>query len=339
MQWKTSLAAILVATTFSATSMVAPSWAAASEKAQLDKAGADVSAGKYKEGAAEFQALGEKGNPFAQCICGVMYQNGRGVPKDIHKAVDWYMKSAKQGFAGAEEHLGEIYRDGTDGIRKDNKLAANWFRRAAFHGDGKAQLALGRMFMDSAKPQESNEAKVWLARACQAPGHISDEAHKSFMQLPGVSEIAKAQDNFAFAMANLAVGGNLSRMSEKKNGKGASSAELLAGMVDKNDKSTADLLSSMSEKSGSSSGKSSSSSLADLSALSSSSGSGLSKMSEKGGSIDLSSADLSKFSEKVSANLGDKPKLHAIVAPSDLPSAPKDNWSGYSSVEKSLSGL
>jgi hypothetical protein len=158
------------------------------------------------------------------------------------------------------------------------------------------------------------------------------------MQLPGMSEIAKAQDNFAFAMANLAVGGNLSRMSEKKNGKGASSADLLAGMVDKNDKSTADLLSSMSEKSGSSSGKSSSSSLADLSALSSSSG-GLSKMSEKGGSIDLSSADLSKFSEKVSANLGDKPKFHAIVAPSDLPSAPKDNWSGYSSVEKSLSGL
>jgi len=163
MHWKTSLAALLIATTFGVTASGLPSWAAASEKEQLDKAGADVGAGKYKEGAAEFKALADKGNPFAQCIMGVMSQNGRGVTKDIHQAINWYMKSANQGFAGAEEHLGEIYRDGTDGIKKDTKLAANWFRRAAFHGDGKAQLALGKMFMASHQPHESTEAKIATA--------------------------------------------------------------------------------------------------------------------------------------------------------------------------------
>jgi hypothetical protein len=329
MHWKTSLAALLIATTFGVTASGLPSWAAASEKEQLDKAGADVGAGKYKEGAAEFKALADKGNPFAQCIMGVMSQNGRGVTKDIHQAINWYMKSANQGFAGAEEHLGEIYRDGTDGIKKDTKLAANWFRRAAFHGDGKAQLALGKMFMASHQPHESTEAKIWLARAFETPGHISDEAHKAFMTLPGMQDMVKSQNNFQFAIANLAVGGTLQHFKEKKGDK--SGSELLAGL----DKSSDGLL-SMSEKSGKSSDSvmnfseksSGKSSLSDDS---------LSKFSEKGSK--LSGDDLSKFSDKVSANLGDKPKVPLVVPPAGMPSGLSDKWSGYSAVEKSLGAL
>src|SRR5271166_2724224 len=131
MHWKTSLTALLIATTFGVATLGIPSWAAASDKEQLDKAGKDVESGKYKEGAAEFKVIADKGDPFAQCIMGVMYENGRGVPKDIHQAIDWYTKSAKQGFASAEEHLGEIFKDGIDGIRRDNKIATNWLRRAA----------------------------------------------------------------------------------------------------------------------------------------------------------------------------------------------------------------
>jgi Sel1 repeat len=319
MHWKTSLSTLLVATTLSATAFGGPSWAAASEKQQLDKAGEDIESGKYKEGAAEFKVLGDKGNPFAQCIMGVMFQNGRGVPKDIHQAISWYVKSAKQGFAGAEEHLGEIYRDGTEGIKKDSKIAGNWFRRAAFHGDGKAQLALGKMFMTSHTPGESNEAKVWLARACQVPGNISDEAHKAFMNLPGMQDIVKAQDNYEFAIANLAVGGTLTRMSENVGSKGADD------MFGDNLGKTADKLRAESVDG----------------AASKSASDELDKMSDKQ-LASLSPDELNKLSEKVTANLGSgsgQQKLQLVLPPVGLPSAPDEKWSGYSSVERSLAGM
>jgi hypothetical protein len=332
MHWKTSLTALLIATTFGASVSGVPSWAAASEKQQLDQAGADIQAGKYKEGAAAFKSLADKGNPFAQCIMGVMCQNGRGVPKDIHQAVDWYTKSAKQGFAGAEEHLGEIYRDGTDGMRKDTNISANWFRRAAFHGDGKAQLALGKMFMASHTPHESNEAKIWLARAFETPGHIGDEAHKAFMTLPGMQDMVKAQNNYQFAIANLAVGGTLQHFKEKKSDK--SGAELLAGLST-SDKSSDGLL-NMSEKS---SGKSSEGVLnfSEKSGKSSLSDDSLSKFSDK--SSKFSDIDVSKLSDKVSDKLADKPRVPMVVPPAGMPSGLEDKWGGYSAVEKSLGGM
>ena len=215
MHRKNSFTALVLTATLGVTVFGAPSWAYMAEKDKLDKAAADIQAGKYKEGANEFKTLADGGCPFAQCIMGDMYLNGRGVPKNIHQAINYFMKSAKQGYPGAEEHLGEIYQFGEEGIRKDPKLAANWYRRAAYHGNSKAQLALGKMFMSSTTKQDALEGKVWLAQAAKIPGAISDEAHKLFMSLPGVSdaaaEITKTQNDFAFGMANLSVGGTLTR--------------------------------------------------------------------------------------------------------------------------------
>jgi len=116
-----------------------------SDKEKLNKAAADCSAGKYKEGAAEFHVLADEGCPFAQCILRIMYQNGRGVSKNVHPAIGWYSKSAKQGYSVAEEHLGEIYQYGEQGTRADSKQAVNWYRGPAYHGNGKVQLALFKM--------------------------------------------------------------------------------------------------------------------------------------------------------------------------------------------------
>ena len=211
MRWKNSLMALTLTVGYCLTICGAPSWAYMAEKAKLDKAAQDIDAGKIKEGAAEFKQLADQGCPFAQCLVGIMYLNGKGVPKNVHTAISYFLKSAKQGFPSAEEHLGEIYQFGEEGIRKDDKLAANWYRRAAYHGNSKAQLALGKMYMNSHVTNEVDEAKVWLARACQVPGTIADQARAAFATLPGMQELAKTQDNFAFAMANIAVGGTLTR--------------------------------------------------------------------------------------------------------------------------------
>ena len=41
-----------------------------------------------------------------------MYVNGRGVPQDYEKAIEWFTKSAVQGFARAQFNLGWMYAKG-----------------------------------------------------------------------------------------------------------------------------------------------------------------------------------------------------------------------------------
>ncbi len=189
----------------------APASAYVSDKEKLNKAAAEIDAGNFKEGAVDFKRLADEGCPFAQCAMGIMYLNGKGVAKNVHTAIFYFTKSAKQGFPDAEEHLGEIYQFGEEGVKKDTKTAANWYRRASYHGNHKAQLALGKMFMNSHVTSEVDEAKVWLAKACQIPGAIADEAKQAFLSMPGMSDFIHAQDNFEFAMANVAAGGTLTR--------------------------------------------------------------------------------------------------------------------------------
>lgn len=45
------------------------------------------------------QKLAKQGNADAQYKLGVMYSEGKGIPKDDSKAVYWYRKAAKQGDA------------------------------------------------------------------------------------------------------------------------------------------------------------------------------------------------------------------------------------------------
>ena len=52
------------------------------------------------------------GYVYAQNNLGVMYSNGRGVPKDEVIAVNWYRKSADQGNAQAQNNLGAAYSNG-----------------------------------------------------------------------------------------------------------------------------------------------------------------------------------------------------------------------------------
>jgi TPR repeat protein len=211
MHWKNSFTTSVLAATFGFTVYGAPSLAYMAEKEKLNKAEAELEAGKYKEGAVQFKELADGGCPFAQCLLGVMYLNGKGVTKNVHTAINYFTKSAKQGSPDAEEHLGEIYQYGEEGIKKDNKLAASWYRRAAYHGNSKAQLALGKMFMSSQRKNEAEEGKVWLAKASQIPGAIADDARKAIMSIPGMGDVVNAQGNFEFAMANLVAGGTLSR--------------------------------------------------------------------------------------------------------------------------------
>jgi len=93
-------------------------------------------------GTSGLKPLGAQGNTFAQFILGLMYDNGRGVPKDDKEAIRWYRLAAQQGYAWAESKLGAMYGSGR-GVPQNYGEAVKWFRLAAEQGDALGEFSLG----------------------------------------------------------------------------------------------------------------------------------------------------------------------------------------------------
>jgi uncharacterized protein len=126
----------------------------------------------------------ESGDVDAELILGHAYLTGVGVPEDL--AAAWFTRAAEQDVAGAQETLGEFYRDGK-GVKKDDAMAVKWFQRAAEGGDATAQFNLGVMYRNGRGiSPDPVEAHKWIMLA--AARVSGAEAEKSF---------AIARDNHA----------------------------------------------------------------------------------------------------------------------------------------------
>jgi len=120
-----------------------------------------------QQAAAWFRKAAEQGFADAQYYLGWMYDTGRGVPKDEQQAVVWYRKAAEQEFAHAQHNLGVIYRDG-QGVPKDEQQAVTWFRKAAEQRDAGAQYNLGVMYANGqGVPKDEQQAVVWFRKAAE----------------------------------------------------------------------------------------------------------------------------------------------------------------------------
>ena len=67
--------------------------------------------------------------------------------QDLAQAVQWYRKSAEQGYAPAQSDLGVMYANGR-GVSQDEQQAVRWYGKAAEQGDGIAQNNLGLMYAE-----------------------------------------------------------------------------------------------------------------------------------------------------------------------------------------------
>jgi len=91
--------------------------------------------------------LAEKGNAEAQDRVGKMYNKGWGVDKDLILAERWLRKSAMQGLASAQTHLGNFYARRSDmKIKVDMNKALKWYRKAAKQDHSEALVALAVMY-------------------------------------------------------------------------------------------------------------------------------------------------------------------------------------------------
>jgi hypothetical protein len=136
----------------------------------------------------------EQGNAEAQFNLGLLYDRGRGVPKDKSEALRWYRLAAMQGDTFAQNSLGDNYWEGT-GVPKDDKEAVRWWRLAADKGFAPAQHSLGKILSGGGQgvPSDKMQAYMWLllsaAQGDEEAGRQSDILAK---QLKPV-EIANAK--------------------------------------------------------------------------------------------------------------------------------------------------
>ena len=86
-------------------------------------------AGQYKTALQQWGPLAEKGHPIAQFNVALLYHSGSGVNRNEQKAVEWYIKSADNGYYKAQEYLVAGYSEGWFGLPRDDKKAAYWQKR------------------------------------------------------------------------------------------------------------------------------------------------------------------------------------------------------------------
>ena len=103
--------------------------------------------------------LAGDGDAKAQCRLGDSYYYGKGVFKNLPKAVVWYTKAAKQGNAEAQYRLGMCFLVG-QGVNSNIKLAIEWFEKSAEQGNTDALKELGDIYRWGTRVEENYSKAV-----------------------------------------------------------------------------------------------------------------------------------------------------------------------------------
>lgn len=113
----------------------------------------------------------EEGGAGAQYHLGLIYWHGaNGYKKDLTEAYNWFRKAAKQGHAGAQHKLGMFYHRGL-GVKQNTQKALMWYKKSAAQGNSSAQESMGKMYEkgDGIK-KDHQKALTWFGKSCENGG-------------------------------------------------------------------------------------------------------------------------------------------------------------------------
>ena len=112
-----------------------------------------------------WNTLAKEGDPLSQFNLGVMYSRGEGTRKNGKRALEWYMRSAEQGYAPAQFNLGAIYIEGSI-VDADQKKAAAWWQLAAEQEFVQAQFNLASLYCRGiGVSRDREQCKFWYGKA------------------------------------------------------------------------------------------------------------------------------------------------------------------------------
>jgi len=110
----------------------------------------------YEKAYQLWRPLAEKGDGGAMFDLGVLYWDGKGIPRNPSLAIDWWKKAAEQNVAAAQYNLGLAYYLGT-GVDRDIKMAISLMHLAVQQGHDFAAGVLSRLEQDFESVTESDK--------------------------------------------------------------------------------------------------------------------------------------------------------------------------------------
>ena len=104
-------------------------------------------------------SLATQGVSVSQYNTGVNYYIGRGVTKDIEKAVYWYQMANEQGHSKAPFNIAVIYGNG-EVADKDLSLALEYFLISAYRSNKEARQFIKQLNGDAGSNIEKSLVKI-----------------------------------------------------------------------------------------------------------------------------------------------------------------------------------
>ena len=114
----------------------------------------------------QLQASAAQGDAVAQHNLGICYYFGKGVPKDMALAKEFFLKAAAQGFDSAHPEEGSYINE--KDVPMDSVALVKWCREEAKQGNAAAQFRLGNLYFEGIDiPQNHAKAVKWYRRAAE----------------------------------------------------------------------------------------------------------------------------------------------------------------------------
>lgn len=108
--------------------------------------------------------LAQKGSVFSNMLVATCYREGKGVAKDVNKAIPFYVAAGNKGCVDAQRELGLIYLNG-----KKPQEALKWFRMGADQGDLSSTFWYGKMLVEGlGTAPDKKEGANYILKAANA---------------------------------------------------------------------------------------------------------------------------------------------------------------------------
>ncbi|UDQ98870.1 tetratricopeptide repeat protein [Lentisphaerota bacterium WC36G] len=120
--------------------------------------------------------LAKAGDAKAQCAIGAILSQ----QSKLKEALEWFKKSANQGYAEAQHNIGISYYHGF-AVKQDYKKAFEWFKKAAENGFVDSQFALGLFYLKGiGTPINSKNADLLQINTTGEAGDLYKDFEKAF---------------------------------------------------------------------------------------------------------------------------------------------------------------
>ena len=122
----------------------------------------------------EMQEKAEAGDAKEQYFLAQCYEFGsNGFEQDYAKAVEWYKKSAENGYDSSANKLAKSYKSGKLGLQQDDKQYIFWLEKAAELGNNNSSYDLAKCYMEGNYGLKKDEKQgiKWAKKSADGGNH------------------------------------------------------------------------------------------------------------------------------------------------------------------------